>query len=384
MLFRTKQVPKTVAVGRVKRLAIGAQSVGAFAVGAMAISAFAIGAIAIGRLAIGKARIKRLEIDELGVGKLRLRDVLETPSAGARTSTPDKLFYLTDKEFGDTYHVAAALVLCASGSPVEVVVAPGRKAAAIYHFLRSVSSVGLLEREPSVRRADPLPDATDLISAWAESRAPGEKSAGIREIRRRFLQSLSRADKNAVEQFLLQKPNLSTSDPKVLIWIRNDPDYARWRNTTAACIQTLADEMKKNKLSPVLVGHGLASLTEDQKQWGQLVEFFEDDTFKQDPKTSIARQLWMFELLKSSRFNIVAQIGMVSGGMDGPALLGLPTVEFAPSGNACRMHKFETLLEQSFRVVDLGESYSNQKPFADLTDDQISEMVDFLNPFFPT
>lgn len=63
-----------------RRMSVGSQVIGALAVGAVAIGAIAIGALAIGRLTIGRSRIRRLEIDELVVGKLRVTDVLETPS----------------------------------------------------------------------------------------------------------------------------------------------------------------------------------------------------------------------------------------------------------------------------------------------------------------
>ena len=65
---------------------VGVRGAGALAVGALAIGALAIGAVAIGRLVIGRARIRRLEIDELGVGRLRVTDTLETPSASRTQS----------------------------------------------------------------------------------------------------------------------------------------------------------------------------------------------------------------------------------------------------------------------------------------------------------
>jgi uncharacterized protein YaiE (UPF0345 family) len=76
----------TVAHGRVKSLAIGAQttgaqSIGALAIGALAFGALAIGAVAIGRLVIGRVRLGRVEIDELVVRSLRVTDSLHAPLA---------------------------------------------------------------------------------------------------------------------------------------------------------------------------------------------------------------------------------------------------------------------------------------------------------------
>ena len=65
---------------------VGSQVVGVLAVGAVAIGALAIGALAIGRLAIGRSRIRYLEIDELVVRKLRVTDVLQTPTKPERES----------------------------------------------------------------------------------------------------------------------------------------------------------------------------------------------------------------------------------------------------------------------------------------------------------
>ena len=64
---------------QLRSISVGSPVVGALAVGAVAIGALAIGALAIGRLTIGRSRI-RLEIDELVVGKLRVTDVLQTPT----------------------------------------------------------------------------------------------------------------------------------------------------------------------------------------------------------------------------------------------------------------------------------------------------------------
>jgi hypothetical protein len=65
---------------RTRAMSASSQPVSALAVGAIAIGALAIGVMVIGRLTIGRARIRRLEIDELVVRKLRVTDVLQTPT----------------------------------------------------------------------------------------------------------------------------------------------------------------------------------------------------------------------------------------------------------------------------------------------------------------
>src|SRR5205807_1695250 len=76
----TKGKPLEIAwAGRVRSLAIGAQSIGALALGALAIGAFAVGVVAVGRLVIGRAKIRRLEIGDLVVNRLRVTDSLEIP-----------------------------------------------------------------------------------------------------------------------------------------------------------------------------------------------------------------------------------------------------------------------------------------------------------------
>jgi hypothetical protein len=106
---------------------------------------------------------------------------------------------------------------------------------------------------------------------------------------------------------------------RILIWIRNEPHNEPARNTTPPRLEGFLSIVRRLNCQPVLVGakpnFALPSGI------GNLIEFY---TEFPGPDT-ILNQLAMFKLLKE-KFSVVAQLGMQSGGMDGPAFfLGIPT-----------------------------------------------------------
>ena len=115
---------------------------------------------------------------------------------------------------------------------------------------------------------------------------------------------------------------------KVLIWIRTGAHDA-WRNTRPAELLELIDLARGVGLVPVLVGDafpgeaipaGVVDMT-----------FFWKAPLFQGADMRRA-QLQLFEYLTQAH-RLVGQVGVTTAGMDGPALMGLPTLYLTDKPN---------------------------------------------------
>lgn len=106
---------------------------------------------------------------------------------------------------------------------------------------------------------------------------------------------------------------LLTNDPKVLIWIRSKT-YRPERNVSLKAIEQLTELCKKRGALPVFIGEKLTGMSEGSIG---LWNFYEDDFFKE---SNIAKQLWCLNLLYEHG-GVLASVGMMSGAMDGLAMI---------------------------------------------------------------
>lgn len=107
---------------------------------------------------------------------------------------------------------------------------------------------------------------------------------------------------------------LLTIDPKVLIWLRSKT-YRHHRNISLKAIRQLTELCEQRGALPVFIGEKLAGMPEGTLG---LWDFYKDDFFQQD--AGIAKQLWCLNLLYE-KGGVLASVGMMSGAMDGLAMI---------------------------------------------------------------
>lgn len=115
---------------------------------------------------------------------------------------------------------------------------------------------------------------------------------------------------------------------KVLLWVRYGKHHPN-RNTTHAELVELARRACAAGFLPVLVGD---ALREGPPPPGtvDLTLFWKEPLFQSEDMRRA--QLQLFEHLRS-RHGLAGQLGVTTAGMDGPALLGLPTIYLTDAPN---------------------------------------------------
>jgi hypothetical protein len=114
---------------------------------------------------------------------------------------------------------------------------------------------------------------------------------------------------------------------KVLLWIR-DGVHAPGRNTPRAEVDELTCRIRRAALVPVLIGDRLRGALPDGTI--DLTLFWKDPVFRESDARRA--QLHFFEHLKSAH-QLVGQLGVTTAGMDGPALMGLPSLYVTDAPN---------------------------------------------------
>ncbi|WP_437821323.1 hypothetical protein [Sorangium sp. So ce1078] len=223
--------------------------------------------------------------------------------------------------FGEGWYLAAAAVLAGAAIQVE----PGKigtpQAEA---FLRDAGLSDQLQAYRSRPRA--MKQTTELVARAFKA----EPSSAQRRLRAAFLGDapIPESVTGWVDRRLAEAPAGTSSRKKVLLWIREGLHHPH-RNTTLAELLELTDLVQRTGLVPVLTG--------DAFRGGQVPEgavdmtlFWKDATFRQlDMRRA---QLQFFEHLKRTH-GLVGQLGVTTAGMDGPALMGLPTMYLTDETN---------------------------------------------------
>ncbi|MEO9901546.1 hypothetical protein [Nisaea sp.] len=275
---------------------------------------------------------------------------------------------LAGNQFGETYHVAAAMLLTGS-LPSEL------------ESLCNAELEAIQETTTDPSKPPPISDAQntflyyarccaekkggDPANILAKSKctediiAPALRNtgeAGFVKIRNGFFQSFKdnqpkplNEARNEIIQFLSQTyPSLNTlfHDSRLpaphrsaIIWIRHI--QGETRNMTIDLIKQIVDALSSRDENPIkhiiLVGDTLHNLPAANGQifYYDMTQFHKNQNFKQfsasDPTRwtdfSYPYQLLTFFVLKQ-RYGARMAIGMKSGAMDGPALIGCPTIFF--------------------------------------------------------
>ncbi|HLK91101.1 MAG TPA: hypothetical protein VKZ18_14480 [Polyangia bacterium] len=216
--------------------------------------------------------------------------------------------------FGEGWYLAAAAVLAGVAIQIE----PDQpQTAQAERFLRDAGLAALIRPYRSRPRANKhLPQ---IVAAAFRA----DPDAAQRRLRAAFLGDapISRAVADWIDRRL-------AAEKTVLVWVRHGTHQPA-RNTTHRELVELTRRAVEAGLSPVLVG--------DAVQGGEppagaidCTLFWKDPLF-QGPDARRA-QLQLYEHLRRAH-GLCGQVGVTTAGMDGPALMGLPTVYLTDAPN---------------------------------------------------
>jgi hypothetical protein len=210
--------------------------------------------------------------------------------------------------FGEGWYLAAAGVL--AGVPIQI--EPNRSGThAAETFLRDA---GL---ELLVRPYRPRPRAMKHVTAIVGEAFLRDPRSAQARLRRAFLGEAPIPP--SIAAFVDARLARAPRGPKVLLWIR-DGAHHPGRNTARGELLHLTERAKRAGLVPMWIGDRVDGGIPDGVV--DLILFWKDPLFR--GATRRRAQLWFFEHLRVAH-GLVGQLGVTTAGMDGPALLGLPT-----------------------------------------------------------
>jgi hypothetical protein len=219
--------------------------------------------------------------------------------------------------FGEGWYLAAAGVLAG----VSIQIEPG--AAAPEVFLRAAGLGHLLQ--PYRPRPRTMKHVTEIVGRAFRA----DPAAAQRALRAAFLGAQpASAEVAEVRDWIDRRLQGAPQGKKVLLWIRTGVHHPG-RNTRRAELLALTTRAARAGLSPVWIG--------DAVPGGELPDgvidltlFWKDAVFQGDGMRRA--QLQAFEHLRAAH-QVVGQLGVTTAGMDGPALMGLPTLYLTDAPN---------------------------------------------------
>jgi len=240
--------------------------------------------------------------------------------------------------FGEGWYLAAAAVL----EGVAIQIEPNREGALQAEtFLHAAGLAARLQPYRSRPRA--MKHTTAIVAR--EFRA--DPISAQRRLRRAFLGEAPVEPRviDWIERRLARAPR----ERKVLLWIRDGAHHAG-RNTRVDELLELVRLVERARLVPILIGDALGA--------GKLPEgaidmilFWKAPVFRGAEMRRA--QLQFFEHLQE-KHGLIGQLGVTTAGMDGPALMGLPTLYLTDEPNV-RMGQWVGAVPGYREVVREGE-----------------------------
>jgi hypothetical protein len=285
---------------------------------------------------------------------------------------------ISGSEFGETYHVAGAMLmtpLLAEGNGYyNHLVSAADGATPITNaqktFFNYINYSTLVGTKISAGAEVSKADCTEKFIAPAFTNDAGTaKKRAQKGFFSAFAGGTDLLDKRReLTEFLNGTYNLpippAQINPKAIIWIRNIGGQRR--NMTKKVLEQVIATLSANATpinEIIFVGDTDVVLpTPGQNQtFYDLIGFFSNAAFTPisgrggaiDADFSFATQLLMFWLLQQE-FNLKVIIGMKSGAMDGPAMIGIPTFFFDEDTGAAgptRMAQLATAIPNMERVT---------------------------------
>lgn len=223
--------------------------------------------------------------------------------------------------FGEGWYVAAAAVLAGAAIQVE----PGKPGTPQAEaFLRDARLSHRLQAYRSRPRA--VKQTTEIVARAFKA----EPSSAQQRLREAFLGEapIPESVTGWIDRRLAEARAGEPCPKKVLVWIREGIHHPH-RNTTLAELLELTDLVRRTGLVPVLTGDALRAERVPEGAVDMTL-FWKDPTFRQlDARRA---QLQFFEHLKRTH-GLAGQLGVTTAGMDGPALMGLPTMYLTDAPN---------------------------------------------------
>jgi hypothetical protein len=222
--------------------------------------------------------------------------------------------------FGEGWYLAAGAVL--ASLVIQIEPGPDERVAQAERFLRDAGL--LLQVRPYRSRPRAMKQVTELVARAFRADAPSAQA----RLRAAFLGDAAIAPGVAAWVDRRLAGVAAPDAKKVLVWIR-DGVHHPGRNSTDAEVLELAKRARRAGLVPLLIGDALrAERVPDGAV--DLILFWKDPVFSGvDGRRA---QLQFFEHLRR-RHGVMGQVGVTTAGMDGPALLGLPTLYLTTLAN---------------------------------------------------
>ena len=245
----------------------------------------------------------------------------------------------TDRRFsfGEGWYLAAAAVLAG----VAVQIEPDPFGAVGAETFLTAAGLGA-QLQPYRPRPRAMKHTTEIVGRAFRADPAGAQ----RRLRAAFLgdAAVSAPVSNWIDRRLARHAALSAAK-KVLVWIRDGAHHPR-RNTELAELAELTERVERAGLVPVLTGDALVG-GEVPKGAVDMILFWKDPIFQQADMRRA--QLEFFEHLKAGH-GLIGQLGVTTAGMDGPALMGLPTLYLTDTPNV-RMREWVGAVPGYLEVV---------------------------------
>jgi hypothetical protein len=219
--------------------------------------------------------------------------------------------------FGEGWYVAAAGVL----TGVTIQIEPAMPGTA--HAERFLRGAGLRDRlQPYRSRPRANKQTTDVVARAFRPDPLGAQQ----KLRAAFLGDAPIA--KAVSDWI--DPRLAGwgDRQKVLVWVR-DGVHHPGRNTSFSELVELTGRVQQAGLLPILLGDALRHGAVPAGAVDMIL-FWKDPVFRGDDGRRA--QLQFFEHLRDAH-DVVGQLGVTTAGMDGPALMGMPTMYLTDAPN---------------------------------------------------
>jgi hypothetical protein len=219
--------------------------------------------------------------------------------------------------FGEGWYLAAAGVLAGVAIQIE----PGMPGTArAERFLRDAGLGDRLRPYRSRPRANK--QTTDIVAHAFRVDPQGAQQ----RLRAAFLGGAPIA--TAVTDWIDSRLAGWGERQKVLVWIRDGAHHPD-RNTGYSELVELTRRVQDAGLLPILVGDALrhGAVPSDA---ADMILFWKDPVFRGDDGRRA--QLQFFEHLRDAH-DVVGQLGVTTAGMDGPALMGMPTMYLTDAPN---------------------------------------------------
>lgn len=256
---------------------------------------------------------------------------------------------------GEAYHIAMHGLLLApeDASKFGIIPAEGKKESNLFEFLDDLR-IHYWKGRICSRRMGLSETANTIFLRWHRDQVASK---------RWIIEGLARDNdwQNPFEYVLsLEKRR------KVLIWERpEDTKYESWRNSKRSLTDQMIEMLEANDIAPVLIGAKRAS-----KNAINLGQFWGRRFFKSGH--CLCKQLWFVNDLFQNH-QVIASIGMMSGGMDGAALFfGRKTIFIARDLDAKpRMAKVASVVPG---MHWLSVDYGNEKGLERLPKEKLDEL----------